>query len=249
MRYPKPDNFKPETHFPLDWTVIKKRGTPRCQSWNPNQGRQCNSSPMKGGGVRCESHGGKSLSGIASPTYKNGLYSKYLPVKLSSNYQELLDLGQDLFRIDNETSVITALIQQQLERIESGESGAAWNKLSDIYGKAVILAQKPNKSPEDIQMFNTLFVEIGKIINDGAMSFAARDEAVDLVERKRKLVSDERKDMAAKHQAMSFDRVMLILTAFAHSFKQSLEQHLDDDKNRRLILNDTQNFLNKVLAE
>ncbi len=248
MRYPKPDNFSPETNFSGDWPVKRKQGAARCQSWNPNQGRQCNSSPVKGS-IRCDSHGGKSLSGIASPTYKTGIYSKHLPAKLSGNYQNLLTLGQDLFKIDDETAAMTTLIQQQLERMESGESGATWGKLQDLYDEMEILGQKQDKSSEDIQRFNTLFVELGKIVNSGSMVFAARNEAVGLMEQKRKLVSDERKNWAAKHQAMSFDRVMLILTAMAACFKQSLEKHIDDAKSQRAVLSDAQEFLSRVISE
>lgn len=246
IRHPKPPDFVPEIYFSDDHP--KWAGKPRCQSWSPNKGRQCEAICVTHK-KRCQAHGGLTPNGLASPHTKHGLYSKYLPAKLSTQYQELLDLGQDLFRLDDETSIVTTLISQQLERLESGESGAAWQQLSDIYGKAVIIAQKPNKSPEDVLEFNALFVEIGAIIDGGAMAFAARREATQLIEQKRRLVNDERRDMAAKHQAMSFDRVMLILTAFVHSFKMSLEKHVDNDKDRRLVLSDTQTFLDKVISE
>jgi hypothetical protein len=158
-------------------------------------------------------------------------------------------LGQDLFRIDSEISIVTVLIAQQLERIEDGESLVFWDKLQSLHDEMSILGQKPDKSPADIQKFNSLFVELGKVINSGIMAYAARDEAVKLIEQKRKLVSDERRDMAAKHQAMSFDRVMLLMTATIATFKQALEKHVDNDKDRRLILNDTQTFLNKVISD
>lgn len=246
IRHPKPSDFAPIIHFSDDHP--KWPGRSRCQSWNYNKGRQC-AAPAVRLKKKCKVHGGLTPGGLASPNIKHGLYSNSLPARLAGSYENLLALGQDLFKIDDETAALTSLIQEQLEKIESGESGAAWKKLSEIYEKLAILAQKPNKSPEDIQEFNALFVALGKIIDSGSMAFTARSEAVSLIEQKRKLVSDERKDWAAKHQAMSFDRVMLILTAFAHSFKQSLEQHLDDDKNRRLILTDTQKFLDKILVK
>lgn len=198
---------------------------------------------------RCKVHGGLTPGGLASPHIKTGLYSAYLPARLSGSYQNLLALGQDLFKIDDETAALTSLIQEQLEKIESGESGAAWQKLSEIYEKLAILGQKPNKSPEDIQEFNALFVALGKIIDSGSMAFAARNEAVGLIEAKRKMVADERKVWSEKHRAMSFDRVMLIMTAMAASFKQALEDHIIDDKSRRSVLSDTQKFLDRVLQK
>lgn len=220
----------------------------QCKAKSKRTGKRCRANCVTGSNV-CYHHGGQSLKGLASPTHKTGFYSSHLPAKLSTQYQELLDLGQDLFKIDNETSIVTALIGQQLERMESGESGAAWGKLQDLYDEMAVLGQKPDKSATDVQRFNALFVELGKIIGHGSMAFSARSEAVGLMEQKRKMVSDERKDWAAKHQAMSFDRVLLILTAFVHSFRQSLEKHITDDKDRRLVLTDAQDFLDHVLRK
>lgn len=246
IRHPKPSDFVPFIHFPDDHP--KWPGGSRCQSWNYNKGRQC-AAPAVRLKERCKVHGGLTPGGLASPNTKHGLYSSYLPVQLAGSYENLLALGQDLFKIDDETAALTSLIQEQLEKIESGESGAAWQKLLEIYEKLAILGQKPNKSPEDIQEFNALFVALGKIIDSGSMAFTARSEAVGLIEQKRKLVSDERKDWAVKHQAMSFDRVLLILTAMVASFKQSLEKHIIDDKDRRSVLSDAQKFLDHVLKK
>lgn len=248
MRISKPDNFVPETHFPADHPV--KPGTPRCQSWNPNQGRQCELSPIRGK-IRCKSHGGKTPSGLASPHHKTGLYSKSIPVRLLGEYESLLALGDDLFRLDDETATLTTLIQESLAKMETGESKEAWAKLQSLHFDMTEIGAKPasEKTPEDAQLFNAYFAEMGKIINYGNMAYAARGEVVALVESKRRLVSDERRDQANKHVAMNFDRVLLLLTAMANSFKQSLEKHLDDDKSRRVILSDTQTFLDRVISE
>ncbi len=252
MRHPKPDDFIPETHFPADWPIERRRGTHRCQSWNPNEGRQCANSPMgsgSGNGFRCDSHGGKTPSGIASPNLKTGLYSHSLPARLGTQYKELLKMGENLFRIDDETAVISTLIQEQLDRIDEGESAATWKKLRELYDEMAVIGSIPNKTPSDIAEFNNLFTRIGRIVNYGAGQWMARAEAVKLIEQKRKLVADERKDQAAKHTAMSFDRVLLIMTALVASVKQALEKHIDNDKDRRLVLSDTQTFLNKVISE
>lgn len=211
-------------------------------------GGTCKQRRMSNG--KCYIHGGKAPKGLASPNLtQGGIFSKYLPVNLLSEYESLLSLGQDLFKIDDETAVVTVLLQKQLGKIESGESGIAWQRIKELYQELTVLGQKQNKSPEDIQKFNRLFVELGDVISGGSMSYGARNEAVRLMETKRKMVSDERRAWAEKHRAMSFDRVLLLMTALVATFKQALEKHVDNDKNRRLILMDTQNFLDKVLSE
>ena len=67
-------------------------------------GSACQNRPMPNG--RCRMHGGKSLGGIASPNFKHGGYSKFLPVRLGDNYQEamadpeLLALRDDIALLD-----------------------------------------------------------------------------------------------------------------------------------------------------
>ena len=252
MRYPKPDDFEPETHFPDDWPVVKRRETPRCRSWNPNEGRQCANSPMKTGngipGIRCDSHGGKSLGGIASPNLKSGLYSKFLPVALEGEHQALLALGDDLFRIDQETTLIVGLIQEQLSRIDEGESGQAWAQLREIFDELSEVGAITNKSAADVARFNSLFSRLGRVINYGAAQWMARAEVVKLVEQKRKLVDSERKDRAAKFQSMSYDRVMLVLTAIVSSFRTALDRYVDDEDSRKQVLNHAQGALKKITS-
>lgn len=219
----------------------------QCKAKSKRSGERCRRYAMNGREV-CYMHGGKTPVGLALPQTKTGLYSRYLPAKLSTEYEALLNLGNDLFRIDNETATLTTLIQTQLSKIESGESGAAWRSLQETYKAMAIIGQKKNKSPDDMDLFNALFSQMGDIINNGSMAYAARNEATELIERKRRLVADERKDQQAKYQAMSFDRVLLLLTATIACFKESLEKHLDNSKSRQLILSDTQSFLDKVIT-
>ena len=49
----------------------------RCGAKNRN-GNPCQKWPLNGR-TRCKNHGGKSLRGVASPSFKNGRYSKMLP--------------------------------------------------------------------------------------------------------------------------------------------------------------------------
>lgn len=246
IRHPKPSDFVPKIRFFDDHS--KWPGADRCQSWNYNKGRQCEA-PAVRLKKRCKAHGGLTPNGLVSPHIKHGLYSDFLPARLAGNYQDLLNLGQDLFKIGDETAIITILIENQLARLEDGESRAAWDKLQTLYDEIAILGQKSNKSASDVQKFNSLFIELGEIVNSGLMAFSARDEAVKLVEQKRKMVADERKDQQAKYQQMSFDRVLLLLTAIVASFKQSLEAHIIDDKDRRSVLADAQKFLDRVLQK
>tara|TARA_R100001224_G_C4029906_1_gene152628 strand:- start:16777 stop:17385 length:609 start_codon:yes stop_codon:yes gene_type:complete len=65
-RYPKPEAYKPDTHFPDVWPVNGYGGKPRCPGWSRSAGAQCGriagyGTPRKGEvGACCKSHGGSS---------------------------------------------------------------------------------------------------------------------------------------------------------------------------------------------
>lgn len=80
-------------------------------------GQPCKAPSMKNG--RCRIHGGKSLAGTASPRFKTGAYSKYLPARLKGKYEEFL-ADPDLFTLNNET----ALIKSRLSELTNALTGA-----------------------------------------------------------------------------------------------------------------------------
>lgn len=217
----------------------------KCTAKAKTTGKQCKNPAMPNG--KCRMHGGRTPSGLASPHYKHGLYSKSIPARLETNHAELLALGDYIFRINDETTLMTALIQEQVEKMEQGESGAAWRKLKTMYSTMLDISTKPTQTPAEIREYNNLFSSMGSILNQGVMMFAARDEVAMLVDSKRKLVNDERRVQAAKHQSMTYDRVMLVLTAMASAFKRALEKHVENQKSRQSVLLDTQQSLTEVL--
>lgn len=245
MRYPKPANFKPEPRFPDDHP--RWPGGNRCQSWNPNQGRQCNA-PAMHHRIRCQSHGGETPRGLANPNTKTGIYSKDLPTKLSASYQDLLSLGDRLWQIADEAAAITALTQQALSGIDNGESGAAWRRIADLHRQMEAINRKANQTEDDMSKWASAFEEIGQISRHKSMSYAARDEATRLMNLKRQFISDERKARTEAHKVMTYEQTMLLLVAVVNSFKQALEKHVDSDTRNKILI-EGQKVVSKVLNE
>lgn len=70
------------------------------------------SNPGTGQGGRCRFHGGKSLAGVASPTFKHGRYSKLPAVgALSEGYQKHL-ADMDYVALRDELALVTAQIEE-----------------------------------------------------------------------------------------------------------------------------------------
>lgn len=80
----------------------------KCEAKTRNGGI-CQNAAMENG--RCRMHGGKSLKGIESGTYKHGLYSKYAGKQLKEVLSELDNISSDeLINPDNEIKLMQALI-------------------------------------------------------------------------------------------------------------------------------------------
>src|SRR5699024_3695219 len=71
-----------------------------CQNW-----------ALDNGTGRCRLHGGASLQGTDSPTWKNGLYSKYAHESLKDVLEDLEDVDNDeLIDPKNEIRLMQALL-------------------------------------------------------------------------------------------------------------------------------------------
>ncbi len=106
--------------------VVKKRCGAKTRSGTP-----CRTFPMANG--RCRLHGGKSLKGIASPRFKTGKYSKYLPEKVRTHYQETI-VDKDLISLRDEIALNDAHLIELLGSMKSGEVSQddpkLWRKIS-----------------------------------------------------------------------------------------------------------------------
>ena len=82
-------------------------------------GTPCQRRPAKDS-TRCKLHGGASLKGANSPTYKHGLYSKYAGESLKDVLSELDGISSDeLIQPEQEIRLMSALIMK-CKGIENG---------------------------------------------------------------------------------------------------------------------------------
>jgi hypothetical protein len=80
-------------------------------------GALCKGMAMTNG--RCRMHGGSSLSGVASPTFKTGRYSKAMPLSLRSGY-EAARTDPELLSLIDEVALCQARLQELISRLQDG---------------------------------------------------------------------------------------------------------------------------------
>jgi hypothetical protein len=88
--------------------MVKQRQPWMCGAKSKRSGELCRRAAMKNG--KCMMHGGKSLKGIASPSFKHGRYSRHAPhlpqgamgnaYKCALNDRELLALREEIALTD-----------------------------------------------------------------------------------------------------------------------------------------------------
>ena len=102
-------------------------------------GKPCRTYPMANG--RCRIHGGKSLKGIASPRFKTGKYSKYLPEKVRTRYLATI-VDKDLISLRDEIALNDVYLIELLESMKSGEVSQAETKLWRRIGRSMDLKRR-----------------------------------------------------------------------------------------------------------
>jgi hypothetical protein len=89
--------------------------SPRCTARKKN-GEPCKALAI-GGTTKCHYHGGKSLSGIASPSFRHGRYSKSLPGGLRQ-LAERAASDPRLTELTDEIAIVQARLHQLLSRAD-----------------------------------------------------------------------------------------------------------------------------------
>lgn len=205
----------------------------RCEAKSKQSGEQCKRHAVPGKRV-CAMHGGKSLAGIASRTFKTGRYSKYLPANLVEKYQEALQ-DSNLESLNSELALINARIAHVLSSIPTSEIGETWRRLRQVY-ESLRHAMNDENAVGTIQALQ----EMGDLITQGLDEYQRWKEVYELVELRRRLSETERRRLVDMQQYMTSQQAMVLVGTLLGIIKARV-----DDRN---ILAAIQHDINTVLA-
>jgi hypothetical protein len=167
---------------------------------------------------KCRLHGGKSLSGMQAPSYKTGRYSKVLPARLASRYQEALSDGA-LLELREEISLVDARLADLISRVDSGESGEVWRLLRTMFAE-FSKARSAGKIPEMTQAL----ADIEALIVRGLADYSAWQDISQALEQRRKLVESERKRLVEMQQMITTEQAMILMAAIV----DTIRRHVSD---------------------
>ena len=191
----------------------------QCNATSKRTGEACKARAVNGS-TKCYHHGGKTPSGIASPNLKHGRYSRYLPARLSGQYEAskndpaLLELREDIALIDSRLSDL-------IVRVDTGESGQIWKDLVETYSELDIAIRKK----DSVSMMQSL-TELNRLVNLGKDDYRAWSEIHEVIEQRRRLVESERKRLVEAKQTLTIDQAMLMISALT----DIIRTHVTDRK-------------------
>jgi len=168
----------------------------------------CKKTPMSN--HRCDRHGGKSLAGMASATYAGKGYSRYLPIRVKSDYEDALR-DPALIELRGEMALIEARMGDVLRQLHTGESGSVWRAaqtaMRDLLAALQLQPADPNAQTLALNTLRTA-------IDRGAGDYALWAELGALIEGKRKLIETETRRTIAAKQFVTMDKLGLLIDAF-----------------------------------
>lgn len=175
-------------------------------------GTPCKRAPMANG--RCSLHGGKTPGGIASPQFKTGKYSKYLPSRLLERYQ-VAAKDSDLLALREDIALIDARISDLLSRVDTGESGALWSEARKAFEDFRVA-----NATKNADKMRTALMDLDSALERGITDYRAWNEVGQAIEQRRKLVESERKRLVEMQQMITSEQAMSLVAALTASVKE-----------------------------
>lgn len=165
------------------------------------------------GGEACRNHGGNSARGAEHWNYKHGAYSKYLPANLAQDYEDYMN-DPERMGLEREMALVRAMIADRARALNAVNSAEAWERLARIYKRMEIASQK-----QQAETHARLFVEMGKVLEEGVGLSGTRKELKGLIDQERKLMDTERQLMVDMGELITRGMVLMMFNNYMEAVK------------------------------
>jgi len=141
------------------------------------------------------------------PQTKSGRWSKDLPTALAAKYADM-ESDDTLLSLRDDIRLSDALMRANFAKLATGESGEAWllmRKGVDAFQLAI--------DREDLAGLNKAIRDMRDVIDLRVAHHAAENEIRTGLEQRRKLIETEQKLTLQGENAISVEKLMLLITA------------------------------------
>lgn len=195
----------------------------QCNAKSKRSGKTCTKQAVAGK-TKCRYHGGLSLSGIASPSWKHGRYSKYLPPNLLGKYQEAQQ-DPDLLNLRDEISLVDARLKSLVEKIPEGGASHSWLELSKAW-QDLITAQRNQDEAKSADCLRKL----NEIITEGAEEAEVWQGIEGTIESRRKLAASEARRLIDMKQTITSEKAIALMYAVLDIIRRNVILYRDKKK-------------------
>ncbi len=175
----------------------------------------CTVAPRKGRN-RCRRHGGSTPRGMASPKWKTGTYSKDLPSRLATRYEEALS-DPELLATRDDIAIITTRVSDLLKKLDTGESEKRWELLKDTYTD-LIQHMRVNEWGEVAEDLKTM----SNIINSANSDFEIWHEISGAIMIRKNLAESERKRLIEMKQIITTEQAMALMAFIVATVRKNI---------------------------
>lgn len=181
-------------------------------------------------GWRCRFHGGESLIGALSPTFKDGSRSRYVPKKLLSTYEGALE-DKELMTLRQDVALLETRMRELLGGLERTDGVKIFPKLR------ACLDRMHGTTNKDVRF--AAFEEMQDLINKGMYEEGAWNEIREILEQRRRIIESERKRLVEMHQMISLEQMLTMIAAISASVKK----HVTDKSSLKAIASDIKKLM------
>lgn len=197
-------------------------------------GKFCQKTPLKGK-RRCAIHGGKSLAGFNSPSFKHGRYSSILPTDLRKRYEaskrdpELLTHEPEIRLLDVHLHALVNDVVNARPKDNSAELRVLWTEMEKA------------QSAGDMPLMKAKLDEVGRIIMEENHEKQNWEEVREVLELRRKVLESETKRIKETSHSMGAEQLLAIIEYIVDVLRESVIKYAD-----RIV---SQQILTKVTAD
>lgn len=192
---------------------------PQCTAKSKRSGEQCKNHAIIGR-KQCKFHGGKTPRGAASPNWKDGRYSRFMPTRYLETYASgiidpaILDLSENVAAIDSR-------IDELLQNMDLGDARDRW--LAVVSRSRAITKCLSGDDP-DAFAASAIANDIIELAEAGASIHTAWDDIAEKFKLRAHLVDTESKRRQRDASVLSPDQVSLMV----HQIHLIIVRHVTD---------------------
>ncbi len=183
-------------------------------------------------------HGGMTPGGTASPHFRTGRYSKYLPQELLNKYNEA-QKDPDLLNLRDEIGLMDARLKQLIEKLPSGGASHSWTEIKDAWKSFLEAQREANAARTDEQRTRAqnkvadALRSINEIIDEGAKEAGLWNDIIISVDNRRKLTASEARRLTDMQQTITAEKAMALVYAVLDIIRRNAVMIPDADLQKK----------------